>query len=69
MDRPVRVVNTSVLINNDMYSTVYAANFINYTTCFGPNGPSSGVSFYTLSTFFSNGSTALSWALASYFSF
>jgi hypothetical protein len=26
------------MTNNDIYSTVYAANFINYTTCFGPNG-------------------------------
>jgi hypothetical protein len=32
------------MTNNDTYLTVYATNFINYTTCFGPNGPSSGVS-------------------------
>jgi hypothetical protein len=38
-------------VNNDIYSTVYATNFINYTTCFPPNGPSSGVSLYTLSTY------------------
>jgi hypothetical protein len=34
-----------------IYSTVYAANFINYTTCFGLNGPSLGVSLFTLSTY------------------
>jgi hypothetical protein len=33
------------MTNNDIYSTVYAGNFINYTTRLGPNGPSSGVSF------------------------
>jgi hypothetical protein len=26
------------MINNEIYSTVFAANFINYTTCFGHNG-------------------------------
>jgi hypothetical protein len=39
------------MTNNDTYLTVYATNFINYTTRFGPNGPSSGVSIYTLSTY------------------
>jgi hypothetical protein len=29
------------MTNNDIYLTIYTANFINYTTCFGPNGPSS----------------------------
>jgi hypothetical protein len=38
------------MTNNDTYITVYATNFINYTICFGPDGPSSGVSIYTLST-------------------
>jgi hypothetical protein len=37
--------------SNDIYLTVYATNFINYTTCFGPNGSSSGVSIYTSSTY------------------
>jgi hypothetical protein len=36
------------MTNNDTYLTVYATNFINYTTCFGPNGPSSDVSLYQL---------------------
>jgi hypothetical protein len=38
------------MTNNNIYLTINATNFINYTTCFGPNGPSAGVSIYTLST-------------------
>jgi hypothetical protein len=35
------------LIIVNIYSTVYATVFFNYTTCFDPNGSSSGVFSYT----------------------
>jgi hypothetical protein len=44
---------STTVTNNNTKSTVYATVFINlgYTTCFDPNGSSSGVSSYILFTY------------------
>jgi hypothetical protein len=48
-----RVFQEKMSTNNNTNSIVYATLFINlcYTTCFDPNGSSSGASSYTLFTY------------------